>query len=138
MNKNLENNFSYLLGQMFLNEEQIKEFDAFMKEYADKSDRYIYREIARVKNEVSEEELQQHIANLDHIYNMKGFATEEVKSRIDIVKKILTSKAPAFNPRNIQQSAPRTQFFFGTSLLLWFLALVAIWRRPFFGRPRFY
>ncbi|WZL71934.1 hypothetical protein QBE52_12560 [Clostridiaceae bacterium 35-E11] len=138
MNKNLENNFSYMLGQMFLNEEQIKEFNAFMKEYAGKSDRYIFREIARVKNEVSQEELQQHIANLDHLYNMKGFATEEVKSRIDTVKKILTSKSPAFSPRNIQQSAPKTQFFFGSSLLLWFLALVAIWRRPFFGYPGFW
>lgn len=127
-----------MLSQMFLNEEQMKEFEAFMKEYADKSDRYIYREIARVKNEVSEEELQQHITNLDHLYNMQGFATEDVKNRIKIVKQILTSKGPTFNPRNVQQSAPKTQFFFGTSLLLWFLALVAIWRRPFFGFPRFY
>ncbi|QEK12785.1 hypothetical protein FQB35_10845 [Crassaminicella thermophila] len=122
--------FPRMLNGFILTDEQIKQFDGFMKKYRNKPDRYIFREIAKVKNEVSEEVLQQHIKNLDLLEQMEGFVQDQNKERIKTVRKILTTNTASFNQK--QQSAPATQFVSGASLLLWFLILVAIWPRSYY------
>ncbi|TCO74542.1 hypothetical protein [Marinisporobacter balticus] len=127
MNRNLKNNFPSMINGFVLKDEQMAQFDAFMQEYGNQPERVIYREIGRVKNEVSEDVLNQHINNLDALSQMQGFVTDVNRKRIANVKSILTSSNASFYRRNSRQSSPSTQFVSGTSLLLWFLILVAIW-----------
>lgn len=134
MAQGYDNNFVYAFNKGILSEEQMKEIDIYMEKYANVPERYIMREIMRVKAEVTPDILNQHVKNLDHLSQMEGFVTEDAKKRIDMVKRILVN-SPA-SSRKIHQSNPESQFFFGgASLLLWFLALTAIWRRPYYGYP---
>jgi hypothetical protein len=70
------------------------------------------------------------VKNLDALSKMEGFVTDTHRQRIDMVKSILTAETRVSRPS--QQSGVETQIFFGSSLLLWFLILAAIWRRPLF------
>jgi len=135
MSKALEIPGGYTLDLMILPNDKMNEFNEFLSEYGNKPDRYLYSEIARVKSEVSNEVLQQHITNLDAMAKMEGLVTDGHKRRIDTVKRILTTDFPTQSSARRIQSNPSTEFFFGgASLLLWFLALAAIWRRrPGFG-----
>ena len=105
--------------------DQIEKYNEFKKQYENVSTRQIYREIARLKNEVSQEVLDQHIQNLDAIANMGGFINEGHKGKIEQIKSLLGYQ----NVSRARGSSLRveTEFVSGTSLLLWFLILVAIW-----------
>lgn len=106
--------------------EQMEKYNEFKQQYGNLSERQIYREIARLKNEVSQEVLDKHIKNLDAISNMEGFITEDQKGKIEQVKSFIGYNNAA-RARSSQNSRVETEFVSGTSLLLWFLILVAIW-----------
>ena len=119
--------FIHAFNKTLLNAEQIKELEGYQKKYANKSDQFILREIHRIKPTVPANIVNQHVKNLDHLYQMEGFVDQEQKKRISTVKKILST--PSRNP----QSNAEAQFFCcGGGLLLWFLVLAAIWRRPYY------
>ncbi len=118
--------FIHAFNKTILNESQIKELEGYEKQYANKSDQFILREIYRIKPTVSANVINQHIKNLDHLYQMEGFVNQEQKKRIMAVKKILS------RPSQRAQSNVEGQFFVGSALLLWFLVLAAIWRRPYY------
>ncbi|MCC5910597.1 MAG: hypothetical protein JJT76_09195 [Clostridiaceae bacterium] len=119
----------YTLDFIMVPSEYIGEFNDFMVQYGDKSDYDIYRQIVDTKSELSQDLLNQHIKNLDSLSQMNGFVTDATKQRIAAVKEILTADTGSSN----SQANVETQFFGGTSLLLWFLILAGIWRRPFRG-----
>lgn len=110
--------------------EELGQFDEFMTQYGELSEPYVYREIAEVKSKVSKEVLQQHIKNLDALYQMDGFVTDSHRQRIHIVRSILTEDIPSENNLHLSKDV-EGQFLYGSSLLLWFLTLLAIWRRPY-------
>ncbi|SET80041.1 hypothetical protein SAMN05660297_03548 [Natronincola peptidivorans] len=130
----------YTLDFIMVPSEHIGKFNDFMAQYGDRSDYEIFQEIAETKSQLSQDLLNQHIKNLDALSQMNGFVTNTNKQRIAAVKEVL-SEGTGSSTDSIVDS----QFFFGgTSLLLWFLILAAIWRRPFggygggfFGRPGF-
>ncbi|MBM7615185.1 hypothetical protein [Alkaliphilus hydrothermalis] len=131
----------YNLDFLMIPSEYIDSFNNFMTQYGELSDADIYKEILSSKVKVSENVLRQHVNNLDALSQMSGFVSDSTKQRIQMVKRVLTTDTGGSN----MQSAVETQFFGGTSLLLWFLTLAAIWRRPFYGfgrgfgrRPFFY
>lgn len=105
--------------------DQMERYNEFKKQYTNVSARQIYREIARLRNEVSQEVLDQHIQNLNAISNMGGFINEQQRGKIEQVKSLLgyqnVPKSKGLNSR------VETEFVSGASLLLWFLILVAIW-----------
>ncbi|MDF2547456.1 MAG: hypothetical protein K0R93_2354 [Anaerosolibacter sp.] len=106
--------------------EQMEKYNEFKQQYGNLSERQIYREIARLKNEVSQEVLDKHIKNLDAISNMEGFITEDQKGKIEQVKSFIGYQNTS-RTKGSQNSRVETEFVSGTSLLLWFLILVAIW-----------
>lgn len=128
MTQSYENDFAYVINKGILSQEQMKKIDKYAQEYQDKSEEYILNEIMKVKSQVSPSIINQHIKNLDHLSQMEGFVTEDMKYRISRVKNVL--ETPLKNP----QTNPESQFFGGGALLLWFLVLAAIWRRPYYYR----
>ncbi|KAB3529296.1 hypothetical protein F8154_14870 [Alkaliphilus pronyensis] len=119
----------YSLDFVMLPSEYIEKFNEFMGQYGELSDKEIFNKISDTKAQVSSNVLNQHINNLDALYQMSGMVTDSTKSRIQLVKQVLTADSGTSNSYSLVE----TQFFGGTSLLLWFLILAAIWRRPFFG-----
>lgn len=135
--KNNQGQNTYALDLVILPNDKIEQFNEFVKQYGNLPDKYIFREIAKVKNEISSDMLQQHVKRLDSLSKVEGFVTDYHKQRIDMVKRILASETKVSQPKSQQQAGIETQFWTGSSLLLWFLLLTAIWRRPFFRRPYF-
>ncbi|AKL94760.1 hypothetical protein CACET_c12950 [Clostridium aceticum] len=126
-------NRGYTLDFILLPSQHIGEFNDFMMQYGDKSDYDIFKEIAEVKGKVSQDLLKQHTANLNALSQMNGFVTDMTQERIEVIKEILAEDTGSSN--NV--SNIDSQFFFGgSSLLLWFLILAGIWRRPFWGFSR--
>lgn len=122
---------AYTLDLVMIPNDKMQEFNKFAEQYANVPDKYIWRELSRVKGEVSNEILAQHLKNLDALSKMEGFVTNDHRQRIEMVKSILAAETR--NPRPSQQgTVDSAQFFGGSSLLLWFLILAAIWRRRFF------
>ncbi|MCT4605757.1 MAG: hypothetical protein N4A64_06570 [Marinisporobacter sp.] len=112
-----------LFEPMLFPNDHMEQFDDFMNQYGDKSESYILDEIARIKNLVPQETIQKYMKNLDLLAQTEGFVSNEHRRKIDNIKRILSS-----NPSVSQQSV--TSQSFATSLLLWFLILVAIWKKP--------
>jgi hypothetical protein len=124
------NQSAYTLDLVMLPNDKLEEYNKFIEQYGNVPDKYIWREMYRVKGEVSQEVLSQHIKNLDALSKMEGFVTDDHKQRMEMVKNILTTETRMSRPS--QQAEVETQFWGGSSLLLWFLTLAAIWRRPYF------
>lgn len=125
------NDFINVFNKTILDETQMKEIEGYTKEYGDKSEQYLAREIMKIKASVPSNVIDQHIKNLDHLSQMEGFITIEMKQRIDMLKRILN------NPSGRSQSNVEGQFFGGSGLLLWFLLLTSIWRKPYYWNPRY-
>ena len=123
MNRKLENTMDMVIFPY----NEMEKFNGLMKQYGNMPSRQIYREIARVKNDISKEVIDQHIKNLDALSAMGGFVTEEQKGKMERVKTLLKSETAYQVPGSNQSSSVETEFVSGTSLLLWFLILVAIW-----------
>ncbi|AOT71596.1 hypothetical protein [Geosporobacter ferrireducens] len=124
--------YGYLLNPITMEQTHSEKFQEYMKQYEGASERQIMSEIMRVRGEVSKEVVDKHIKNLELMGQMEGFSNAEVRERIAMVKNMLIVNAPAASSRTVE-----TTQFGGSSLLLWFLLLSAIWRRPFFRRPGF-
>jgi len=133
MPEKYNNDFAYNFSKALLKEEELKKIDEYTNQYVDMPDRYIFQEIMRAKAAVPQNILDQHIKNLEHFSQMEGFVTEPMKQRINQIKKILSSPV---GTKNTQSTDVDSQFFFGgSSLLLWFLTLTALWRRRGYGTP---
>lgn len=131
----MERFFADMLNRSMLTAEQNQQFDNFLEQYKNKSDREIYGEIERVKNDLSDSILEKHIRNLDHLSKMEGFVTNQNRRKIETIKRILTTKNN--HSVNRESDGIEAQYVSGSSLLLWFLTLVAIWPRgPYYRRPR--
>ncbi|KAB3530506.1 hypothetical protein [Alkaliphilus serpentinus] len=123
----------YSLDFLMIPREHIGKFNEFMEEFGDVSDYDLYKQILDTKSKVSANVLNQHMKNLDALSSMTGFVTDSTKGRIELVKRVLNTDTGSSKPK----SHVENQFWGGSSLLLWFLILAAIWRRPFFGGPGF-
>ncbi|PAB58553.1 hypothetical protein [Anaeromicrobium sediminis] len=135
MSKSSTNKSEYMPNPILLNAEQQEEFNKYRAKYADKSNKYILREMMRVKSQVPQEMVQKHIKNLNLMSQMEGFDPEKIQPRVDMVKRLLSINMPSQNTIQSEEPIAESQFFFGGALLLWFLALAAIWRRPYYRRP---
>ncbi|QXM05121.1 hypothetical protein [Crassaminicella indica] len=124
-------NANYMFEPMLFPANQMNQFEEFMKQYGDKSEKYILDEIARIANSVPEKTIQQYIKNLDLLSQIEGFVSNEHRRKIDNVKRILLTSSYSKEQSTSAQS-------FGTSLLLWFLILVSIWRKPYYRPHRPY
>ncbi|MCT4593237.1 MAG: hypothetical protein N4A57_03045 [Anaeromicrobium sp.] len=135
MNRASNFKFEYIPNPVLLNDEQQEEFDKFKAQYADKPNKYILREMMRVKAQVPQEMVEKHIKNLDLICEMEGFDKERIQPRVDMVKSLLRINMPSQNTIQSAEPIVDSQIFFGGALLLWFLALAAIWRYPYYRTP---
>ncbi|QEK11254.1 hypothetical protein FQB35_02090 [Crassaminicella thermophila] len=131
--------YHYMVSPILFPSDQMDKFEIFLQQYGDKSEKYIFEEIDKLKNQVSENVIQKYIRNLELIAQTEGFLTQEQKNKIDRIKRILTEN----NSFSMQHQNVESQSF-ATSLLLWFLILVAIWpkhsykprpHRPYPPRP---
>jgi hypothetical protein len=126
-----DNSFIDIFNEIALTQEDIEQFEKYKKEYMDKPEKYIIREIVQIKNTLSKEVLQQHIYNLNLLSQMKGFVSEEHKNKIEYIKNLLDSDIFVGRRRYERTPDVEEQYFGRSSLLLWFLLLTAIWRRPY-------
>lgn len=141
-----ESEFPYIINKAVLSNDQMTQIDKYSQKYYNKSEDFIMKEIARVKSQVSPTIIKQYVNNLDHLYKMEGVFAEDTKNKINRVKSILSN--PSRNPRRypnprqpVNPVEPENPGCVedlacgGVALLLWFLVLVAIWRKPCYRRP---
>ena len=123
--------YGYLLNPIVMEKTHYEKFEEYMKQYEGASERQLMSEIMRVRGEVSSEVVNTHIRNLELMGQMEGFADAQIQQRIAMMKNMLTANAAA------SSGTVETAQWGGSGLLLWFLLLSSIWRRPGFGRPGF-
>lgn len=123
MPNNYNNNINLVLTSSILTEKEMEKYNEFMKQYGDRSDRYLVREIRRVQRKVSVENKKMHVDNLEKLTAMDGFVNEFSKRKINYVKRLINVE------KSDAQAEVESQFFDGASLLLWFLLLVIIFRQ---------
>ncbi|WP_026475717.1 hypothetical protein [Alkaliphilus transvaalensis] len=119
---------NYSLDFLMIPSEHIAEFNNFMSQYGNLDDYDLYRQILNTKSKLSPNLINQHIRNLDALAQMEGLVNPSAKRKIPLVKELLNADIDSIGESNVE-----TQFWGGSSLLLWFLLLAAIWRRPFYG-----
>ena len=130
-----ENPFISTFNEMALTEDDLTKIEQYQEIYADKPENYLLREIIETKNMVSENVLKQHINNLNLMSQMEGFVSREQKNKIEYLKNLLESDTTVYRRRGRRMPDVQEQSFVsGSSLLLWFLLLSVIWRRPFIYR----
>jgi hypothetical protein len=133
----MDTSMNYNIEQIIWPAEEMGKFDEYHQQYGNMPDKVIFQEIMKVKSEVSQELIQKHVHNLEALAQLQGFTNDTQKQRIDYVKSILNAPVR----QRVAESDVESQLFFGgTSLLLWFLLLTSIWRRPLLGpigRPGF-
>ncbi|MBS4534621.1 hypothetical protein GOQ29_03225 [Clostridium sp. D2Q-14] len=130
MDVDFNNNMGHLLNRMILGEESVDKYDEFLKEYGQKSDEELFVEIDKIQKEVPDGIKSIHLRNLDRLARMEGFVDSDTIDKIDYVKKIIKVEESS----NRRYSGVNVQYFGGTSLLLWFLLLTVLFRRPRFRR----
>lgn len=116
---------NYKLEYFLFPSEEFDRFNEYVGKYGGLSDYQIYDEINTVKGQVSSDVVKQHMQNLDAISQLQGFVDNHTRQRILKTKELLASTAGGNTKSNVE-----TNYFGGSSLLLWFLVLVSIWRRP--------
>lgn len=121
-------NYQTMLNPTLFPSEHMDKYEEFMNQYGDKPESYILEEISRVKNLVSPEILQKYINDISLFSKMNAFMTDTQRQKIDMIQNMLQENLSPSYSQSMQQSVPTSQSF-GTSLLLWFLILVAIWPR---------
>ncbi len=138
----MDTSMNYNIEQIIWPAGEMDKFNEYQQQYGNMPDKGIYQEIMRVRSEVSQETIQQHIHNLEALAQLQGFTNDAQRQRIDYVKSLLNAPGG----QRGKESSTESQFFGGTSLLLWFLLLNGIWRRPIrgpigrypgFGYPRY-
>lgn len=128
--------FVYLFHEIALSKEDIAQLEEYHKEYANKSETHILRKIIEIKNTLSKEVLQQHKKNLNLLTQTEGFLSEDQKKKIQYLIHLLDSDIALRRRKGVEFSGEKEQSFKGkNSLLLWFLLLSIIWRKPSFRYP---
>lgn len=128
--------FINMLSQMAETDEEFQKFNEFVSEYGDKSDRYVFRELTRMSAGFSKEEREEHLHNLELLGFMKNVGTEDVKYKIELLKRMLRSNKFSNRGRSKNIFSPENQIFFGGFGLFPLLTLYFLFRRsPFFRRP---
>ncbi len=133
MTKVTENRPDFPPALIIFPNNQMEKFKEYIEQYKNASEKQIFREMIVLKNQVSKKVLDYHIKNLEALQKTEGFLGEEQKQRIEMVKKILTTETNIPSRRNMQSLKPETNYINPTSLLLWFLILVSIWGRGYWG-----
>ncbi|EOD00834.1 hypothetical protein [Caldisalinibacter kiritimatiensis] len=127
----MADNFEYMFNRLLYDEAVIEELDKYSKEYQDKTDREILAEIEKVQAEVPNEVKLQHIKNLELLSKMEGFKEENPMADMEFLKQLIRVDENASESRTLS----RRQYVSGSSLLLWFLLLTVLYKRPFNRRP---
>lgn len=129
MDVKFNSNMSHLLNRMILGEESVDKYDEFLKQYGEKSDEELFDEINKLQSEVPDDIKKIHLRNLDRLSRMEGFVDSKVRERIDYIRE--TIKIEESSDRRYSRNV---QYFGGSSLLLWFLLVTALFRRPIYRR----
>lgn len=116
------------LNKSFLDNESYNKYSEFVEDKKDKSDRYFYNEIEKVQSEVSNELKARHLNNLEYLSKMEGFINDDIKRKIEYIKSLIKVE----ESESLQDI--ESQFFGGSSLLLWFLLVTVLFRKG--GRNR--
>lgn len=126
----MANNFGYMFNRLLYDESVLEELDKYSSQYEGKSDRELHEEIQRVQKEVPNEIKVQHMKNLELLSQMDMFSQQSYKSNVSYLKSLveIDESVP------YSSSIPRSQYVSGSSLLLWFLLVVALYRRPYYRR----
>lgn len=111
------------LNKSFLDNETYNKYSEFVEDKKDKSDRYFYIEIEKVQSEVSNELKARHLNNLEYLSKMEGFINEDIKRKIEYIKSLIKVE----ESESLQDI--ESQFFGGSSLLLWFLLVTVLFRK---------
>ncbi|MBS4536629.1 hypothetical protein GOQ29_13475 [Clostridium sp. D2Q-14] len=128
----MSNNFGYMFNRLFYDESVLNELEKYSSQYENISDSELYVEIERVQKEVPNEIKAQHMKNLESLSQMNMFSEGSHSSDISHLRNLVEIDESNSYPSSIS----RSQYVSGSSLLLWFLLVVALWRRPF-GRRGF-
>lgn len=128
LDEKYNNNMNYLLNRMIIGEESVDRYDEFLNEYGQKSDEELYQEISKVQADVSNEAKKIHVRNLERLSRMEGFVDDDVRRRVEKVKGLI--KIEESGSRRYSRGS--AQYFYGTSLLLWFLLVTALFRKPYY------
>ncbi|WP_129599684.1 hypothetical protein [Anaerophilus nitritogenes] len=104
---------------MYYTPYQMYPYDQFMTQYRDISKEDLWDEMYKIKDQVPQNIIQQYMSQLDYFMEMGMIYSPEQMEIIEKIKDILMEGSSL--------SAPEAQYVSGTSLLLWFLILSAIW-----------
>lgn len=132
MSDTFNNNLVDALNKSFLDNETYNKYSEFVEEKKDKSDRYFYNEIEKVQSDVSNELKARHLNNLEYLSKMEGFINEDIRRRIEYIKSLIKIE----ESESLQDI--ESQFFGGSSLLLWFLLVTVLFRKGGRNRRGFY
>ncbi|MTI67354.1 MAG: hypothetical protein FH753_12265 [Firmicutes bacterium] len=127
----MDYNFGYMFNKLLYDDSVLEKLDKYSKDYENKSNREILSYIEKLQADVSNDIKLQHIKNLELLSKMEGFTEENAIVNIKYLKRLLKVNENVSNHTRLN----RNQYVSGSSLLLWFLLVTLIYRRPF-GRRR--
>jgi hypothetical protein len=134
----MPHNFGYMFNRILYDDYVLDELEKHSKKYENISDRDLIYEIERVQKEVPNEVKLHHMKNLEALTQMNTFSQQSSSDNLPYLKDLI--KVDENVPSSSRLS--RSQYVSGSSLLLWFLLVVALYRRPFgrrgFGRRKYY
>jgi len=126
----MPNNFGYMFNRLFYDEPVLNKLEEYSKQYENKSEREIYSEIQRVQKEVPNEVKVQHLKNLELLSQMDMFSQQSHKSNVSYLRDLVEIDENDYNSSHLS----RSQYVTGSSLLLWFLLVTSLYRRPYYRR----
>lgn len=134
----MANNFGYMFNRVLYDDSVLDELETYSKKYENTSDRELIYEIEKVQKEVPNEVKLQHIKNLELLSQMDTFSQQNSSDSVSYLKDLIQVNENVSNSPRLS----RGQYVSGASLLLWFLLVAALYRRPFgrrgFGRRGYY
>ena len=135
MPKASQNNFAYMFNNIFYDDNTMKQFDKFAEEYANKTDAELYEAIEKAQAEVDMETKKKHIRNLELLAQVEGFVDDATVNNINNIKSLIKIDEASSNVKRYRGRRIEPQFFGASSLLLWFLLVVVLFRGSRFRRP---
>lgn len=122
-----KNDFGAVFCNLFYDESILEQFQEFSTKYADVSDMEIYSQIDKLQAELSNEVKQMHIKNLDALANVEGFSEYNIAESVSEVKSLIKLDTKS-NSSPLSEEEVWSQYVGGSSLLLWFLLVTALFR----------
>ncbi|WP_425447671.1 hypothetical protein [Dethiothermospora halolimnae] len=120
-----DNNIPTLINKSLLEDEQLKKVDKLKKEYNNKPDRYLYREIVKLRDNMDLELRKQHYNNLVQLEKMEGFVDDNIRRKINRLKGLLEVNEKSSNSKAESDG----NYFSESSLLLWHLSTTFLFRK---------